>query len=183
MLEFKPNFTQTNDLSAILNKNIDKAVAFTGHRPEAFKPYNEDNAEIINIKQRLFNQIEKAISQGYCYFVGGGARGTDIWMGEAVLELKKSYPYIKLVTVIPHEEQSAPWSKRWQERYDKLMEESDMVTVISPEFSYASYHKRNRFLVDHASLLIAVYNGTKGGTKSTLDYATKKEKQIIVIDC
>ncbi len=183
MFEFQPNLLEKEKLSVFLNKNIEKTVAFTGHRPEAFKLHNEEDEHIINIKQRLFNLIKEAISQGYCYFVGGGARGTDIWMGEAVLELKKEYPYIKLVTVIPHEAQSQPWSKYWQERYDKLMEKSDMVTVIEPEFSYASYHKRNRFLVDHASLLIAVYNGTKGGTQKTIEYAQKKEKQIIVIDC
>ncbi len=183
MFEFQPNLLQLDTLRLIMDDNIEKVVSFTGHRPESFENYSEENDAIIDIKNRLYDQIKSAISQGYVYFAGGGARGADIWVGEAVIKLKKIYPHIKLVTIIPHENQAKSWSHSWQERYDNLMENSDFVAVVSPGFSYASFHIRNRFLVDHSSLLIGVYNGSKGGTQSTLEYAQKKEKKIIVIDC
>lgn len=42
---------------------------------------------------------------------------------------------------------------------------------------------RNRFLVDHAATLLAVYNGeSRGGTVATIRYAQKMGRKIIVID-
>ena len=42
---------------------------------------------------------------------------------------------------------------------------------------------RNRFMVDHAAALLAVYNGERrGGTAATMRYAQKLGREIIVID-
>ena len=41
----------------------------------------------------------------------------------------------------------------------------------------------NRFLVEHASTLLAVYNGVRrSGTGATVNYARKMGREIIVID-
>ena len=50
------------------------------------------------------------------------------------------------------------------------------------------YHKdcmleRNRYLVDHAVKLLAVYNGERrGGTAMTVRYARKLRREVIIID-
>ena len=42
---------------------------------------------------------------------------------------------------------------------------------------------RNRFLVEHASILLAVYNGEKrSGTAATMRYAHRMGREIIMID-
>ncbi len=42
---------------------------------------------------------------------------------------------------------------------------------------------RNRFLVEHAAVLLAVYNGVRrSGTGATVNYARKMDREIIVID-
>jgi len=42
---------------------------------------------------------------------------------------------------------------------------------------------RNRFMVEYASTLLAVYNGEqRGGTAATVRYAQKMGREIIVID-
>ena len=42
---------------------------------------------------------------------------------------------------------------------------------------------RNRFLVDHAATLLAVYNGERrGGTAAAVRYAQKMGREIIMID-
>ena len=41
---------------------------------------------------------------------------------------------------------------------------------------------RNRFLVEHAAVLLAVYNGAKrSGTGATVNYARKMNREIIII--
>ena len=43
--------------------------------------------------------------------------------------------------------------------------------------------KRNRYMVDHSSFLLAVYNGAaRSGTGATVNYARKMGREIIVID-
>ena len=39
--------------------------------------------------------------------------------------------------------------------------------------------KRNIYMVDKSSLVVAVFNGEKGGTKNTVDYAVKNGKKIL----
>lgn len=40
----------------------------------------------------------------------------------------------------------------------------------------------SKYMVDHSNLLIAVYNGEAGGTRNALNYAKKKDIEIIVIE-
>ena len=34
--------------------------------------------------------------------------------------------------------------------------------------------RRNRYMVDHSALVIAVYDGSAGGTRQTLEYAIRR---------
>ena len=45
-------------------------------------------------------------------------------------------------------------------------------------------HRRNRYMVDHASRLIALYNGLgkRGGTLSTLQYAMGQNVEVEMIE-
>lgn len=37
-------------------------------------------------------------------------------------------------------------------------------------------------MTDKADLVIALYDGTKGGTKNCVDYAKKRNKEILIIN-
>ena len=42
---------------------------------------------------------------------------------------------------------------------------------------------RNRYLVEHSSVLLAVYNGScRSGTGMTVRYAQKQGREVIIID-
>ena len=41
--------------------------------------------------------------------------------------------------------------------------------------------RRNRYMVDHASLLLAVHDGQPGGTQRTMEYAMRRGLQIVDI--
>ena len=42
--------------------------------------------------------------------------------------------------------------------------------------------RRNRYMVDHSALLIAVYDGMLGGTMYTLSYAMKQGLEIVTLE-
>ena len=44
---------------------------------------------------------------------------------------------------------------------------------INEDYSRACFRIRNEWMVNHAARVIAVFNGEKGGTKNTIDYAVR----------
>ena len=149
---------------------------FTGHRPE--KLFLVDR-EII---KELEREIKAAIERGYTTFISGMARGVDIWAAEIVLKLRKQNKDLHLICASPYEGFEARWSQDWQKRYKKIIKKSDYVKYVSPEYSPACFQIRNEYMVDHSNLLIAVYNGEAGGTRNTINYAKKKDIEIIVVE-
>lgn len=59
-----------------------------------------------------------------------------------------------------------------------MLEAADLVNSISPAYSMASFQKRDEWMVDHASRVIAVYDGVPGGTKNTIEYAKKNGIEV-----
>lgn len=162
-----------------------KALAFTGHRPESL-PFgeNELSPACIRLKAMLLTEIMDRASQGYGIFYCGAARGSDIIFGKLVLLAKATeYPNIRLICVVPHEEQARSWSERWRDRYYGLLEQADEMVLLSTRYTSGCYHRRNRFMVDRADVLIAVHDGSyTGGTAYTVEYARRKGKEIVIID-
>lgn len=54
-----------------------------------------------------------------------------------------------------------------------MLKAADLVKCICPSYSMASFQKRDEWMVDHVSRVIAVYDGVSGGTKNTIEYAKK----------
>ncbi len=150
-------------------------ACFTGHRPEKLKN------EKTSILAALSAQIDAAIGDGITEFISGMARGVDLWAASLVLERKKKDPTLKLICAIPYENFEKGWSEEWRVLYGEICAQADEIKFFYPRFSYASFQERNRWRVDHSRRLIAVYNGEKGGTKNTLDYARKQDVMVCVI--
>lgn len=61
------------------------------------------------------------------------------------------------------------------------MERADLVRAVCPGYSKDCFQIRNRWMVDHASRVIAVYNGAEGGTRNTVEYAGLRGIPVIKI--
>lgn len=149
-----------------------KTVCFTGHRKI---PYNQLNS----IAVRLNETVEKLILSGYCNFAAGGALGFDTMAAECVLKLKKIYPRIKLVLVLPCLTQTKNWREEDIAVYEKIKNQADKVLYISEEYTKGCMFRRNRRLVDYSSLCVAYMTHTGGGTAYTVNYALRKNIEII----
>ena len=146
---------------------------FTGHRPEKINC----SAEIV--AEQLYCAIEDAFSDGFTEFITGMSRGVDIWAAEAVLELRKEYPHIRLICAIPYEGFENGWEDYWKKQYLKILSDSDEIHYISEGYDRGSYQKRNEWMIDHASMVIVGYTGAAGGTRNTIVYAKKQVDFII----
>ena len=160
------------------------SCAFTGHRPHRF-PWkeNEDDPRCIALKKTLTEQITMLAKAGVTRYYSGGADGTDCWAALIVLALREKNPALTLHCILPHEGQADKWSDSAQERYYSILEQADSVEYVSRAYYDGCMIDRNHRLVESAGLLLAVYNGTRrSGTGSTVNYARKIGREIIVID-
>ena len=160
---------------------IERCCAFTGHRPRKFPwGYDETDARCVALKKELAAQIAKLVDDGYTDFFSGMAEGADTWAALAVLALKKENPALKLHCVLPCEGQADQWSAPARELYFSILEQADNVVYVSRKYSKGCMLQRNRYLVDHAACLLAIYNGEwRGGTAMTVRYAQKLRREII----
>lgn len=148
---------------------------FTGHRPEKLKISENRLAELLEA------EIRKAIGNGFTTYITGMAKGTDLVAAEIVLRLRERDDRLKLICALPHPGFGLHWGGGWTERFRQVLAAADLTRCICPQFSYASYQLRNEWMVRHSSLVIGVFNGERGGTKNTLDYAEKAGVPCIVI--
>lgn len=138
---------------------------FTGHRPEKLRA---SEAEVV---AELRSAIQKAIDDGFKTFISGMSRGVDIWAAEVVLAFRRTNRDIHLICALPHPNFEARWHDEWKARYRAVLLQSDLTRIICPEFKMTAYMERNKWMVNRASLVIAVFNGANGGTQRTIQYA------------
>lgn len=160
------------------------ACAFTGHRPSKFPwKYDETDCRCIALKSALTEQIKLLAESGVTQFLSGMAEATDAWSALAVLDLREKNHALKLHCILPCCEQADRWSASSQNFYHSILKRTDSTVYVSREYHENCMLDRNRFLVEHASILLAVYNGEKrSGTAATMRYAYKTGREIIMID-
>ena len=160
------------------------SCAFTGHRPAKFPwKYNEADSRCIALKSALTEQIRLLAEAGVTQFLSGMAEATDTWSALSVLALREKNPAIKLHCILPCRDQADKWSASSRNLYRSILKRADSIVYVSREYHKDCMLDRNRFLVEHASTLLAVYNGEqRGGTAATMRYAQKMGREIIMID-
>jgi uncharacterized phage-like protein YoqJ len=162
----------------------DIIVAFTGHRPKnlaggiTFPIREYENVIKVEIRTAL-NQIQYGRIVGT---ISGMALGVDQWAAEVSMELT-----IPVVAAVPCLGQDGLWSDKQKAHYNELLKRCVVFTVTPGPYAAWKMHVRNKWMVDRADILIAVYDGRKeGGTAECYKYAeqtaNKRPFQIITID-
>ena len=161
-----------------------QSCAFTGHRPSKFPwKYNQNDGRCVALKAVLTDQIAALAEAGVRDFCSGMAEGTDCYCSKIVLALRKKNPALKLHCILPCKEQADKWTASSQEFYRSILEQADSIVYVSRTYHQNCMLDRNRFLIEHASTVLAVYNGVRrSGTGATVNYARKMGREIIVID-
>ena len=154
-------------------------VCFSGYRPEKLPwGYDECDPRCAQLKQRLRRAVCAACDDGFRHFICGMARGVDTYCAEIVLALRPQYPDLTLEAAIPCPTQADAWPEAERDRYRELVARCDMETMVSDTYSSTCMQRRDRYMVDHAMLLIAAFDGTAGGTRYTVEYALRRGIEI-----
>ena len=159
------------------------SCCFTGHRPNKL-PWgkNETDPRCLALKQWIAAAVEQACRDGYRHFICGMAQGCDLYFCEAVLAFRASHPDIRVEAAIPYPGQADRWGSDQRARWQSLTERCDYRTVVQPAYDRGCMLRRDRYMVSRSGRIIAVFNGTTGGTMQTLAYAMQSGLEIVRID-
>lgn len=139
----------------------------------------------IHVNTHLFhdNYIFRArlVSLGWTHCISGVARGFDTWVAEEALDLRRKKK-ITLECTIPFPGQADSWEMDDQKRRYNILTATDESVITSSTYSKGCYFTRNRYMVDKADVVVCAFNGQRGGTAYTVNYALKQNKIVIQID-
>lgn len=165
--------------------SMDRAhtCCFTGHRPDKLPwGYDERDPRCLALKRSILRELEGLYRRGWRHFISGMALGCDLYFAEAVLELKEIYPAVTLEAALPCPGQADRWSQDNRRRWQALVDACDLETVVQNHYDRFCMLRRDRYMADRSSLILAVFDNTPGGTKYTLDYAARQKLDILLLD-
>ena len=157
---------------------------FTGHRPDKL-PWGTDEGDprCGRLKAGILRAAEEVYRQGTRHFISGMARGCDLYFAEAVLDLRERLPGITLECARPCESQADRWPREERGRYQAILERCNYETLVQRHYDRFCMMRRNRYMADRSSRLLAVYNGVpKGGTYQTLLYSISNRLDIHILE-
>lgn len=161
-----------------------RKCAFSGHQPQSqafcFIELDEDG---IRLKEALKKLIVQLIEEeGVSYFITDMEAGTDMISAEIVLELKSQFPKIELECVIPFETQAAEWPEPLRDRYFSIASRCDKETMLQTHYTTDCMQRLNSYMVDHADVILAVWDGGLSWTASAVANAQKLGKLVRIIN-
>ena len=156
-------------------------IGITGHRPDKLWGYGPSaSANEEKLEQYLKDTL---VRYGAKEAVTGMALGVDMIFDRAVLSLKDEGYDIKLISAVPCRNQTAKWfNQKNIDEYNYILSQADRVVLVSDcEYNSSVMQIRNEWIVDNVDLLLAVWNGSNGGTGNCIRYAKAKNKAIMII--
>lgn len=144
-------------------------LAVTGHRPQKLGGFG------ANVETRLRSFAKSEIERcAPATVITGMALGWDQAIGWSCVELD-----IPFVAAVPFNRQDSKWNADARKHYRLLLSLASDVVIVSPGgFSVPKMHARNRYMVDRGTCVLALWDGSAGGTANCVGYALMKKKPI-----
>lgn len=145
-------------------------ICGTGHRPNKLGGYSVEvhNQLVVLAKQALKDlQPSKVIS--------GMALGWD----QALMEAAQRRAF-HTIAAVPFRGQERAWPTESQKKYQSLLDDAaDIVYVCEDGYAPWKMQKRNQWMVDQAHVVLALWDGSDGGTANCVRYAELMHKPVI----
>lgn len=163
--------------------NPAQSVAFSGFRHEKLIA-SAPGYVLSEIERILFERLQVAIrnfhKEGYTAYITGMADGFDLLAADAVLSLRKELDDLRLACIVPFPTQGNSGSAEYKARYQRIKLSADFYFAVGTASYKSSFLLRNDVLLAQSSALICYYDGVQnGGTKYTIDKATKLKRKIL----
>lgn len=163
---------------------IKKPCAFTGYRGQKLAQcLAKSPCDMGQLRVILREEVLRLHGEDFTEFLCGMALGADTLFAEIVVECKKTYPGTRFTAMIPCYNQDKLWSEKDKRRYHGLLSHADKIVYTSQrDYFDGCMQLRNAKMVDACDMLLSVYDGQRGGTMHTIEYAKRRGKQVVILD-
>lgn len=145
-------------------------VTGTGHRPNKLGGYSAKAfKKLVNLASEILVELKPNM------VISGMALGWDQALATAAI-----LNNIPFTAAIPFQGQQNAWPDKSRVIFSKLLEKASKQVVIC-KGNYAAWkmQKRNEWMVDNSDIVIALWDGSSGGTANCISYANKIKKKVI----
>lgn len=154
------------ELDSTLSSITPLRLAFTGHRPAKLGGYSPaSQTRLLRFAELIIAALKPA------EVISGFALGWDLAIAEAAIRAN-----IPLIAALPFPNQPSQWPATSIAHWHLLKSQAREVQIISPSYSLASLQRRNEWMVDNGAKLVALWDGSSGGTKNCIEYAMRIHK-------
>lgn len=145
-------------------------ICGTGHRPNKLGGYGAAASDRLMLLARDWIICYKPE-----HVISGGALGWDQALAWACVFT--STPY---TLALPFRGFESMWPRESQKKLGELVDTATNVNYICDD-GYAAWkmQKRNEAMVDRADQILAMWDGSSGGTANCIRYAEKQNKPIV----
>lgn len=145
-------------------------ISGTGHRPDKLGGY--DALTLIRLTSLAVAVLNK---KSPSKVISGMALGWDTALALGSIQLG-----IPLVAAIPFKGQELSWPKASQNQFQEIISKACLIEIVSG----GGYHPnkmqtRNEWMVNNSELVVALWDGSSGGTSNCVRYANKVNKPIL----
>jgi uncharacterized phage-like protein YoqJ len=145
-------------------------VAGTGHRWAKLGYYSHS---LENDLTYLAEQALKVLKPDK--IISGLALGWDSSLALAAIRLN-----IPFIGAVPFKGQESRWPKYHQEKYAELLSRAESVQIVSGGgYSAKKMQLRNEWMVNNSDALLALYDGSGGGTYNCIKYAEMENLRAV----
>lgn len=164
-------------------KKPELTLCVTGHRPSALGwGYDYSSEKWTQLKEKLKENLLNLLSEYESLVCWSGmALGVDTVFAQIVLEMRDAGLPVRLCCAIPCRSQPDKWPKDAKKLYENILIRADVVKYVQDGYTPSCMQKRNEFMVDLSSYVIAVWSGSSGGTANCVSYANKKNVKVHLI--
>lgn len=156
-------------------------IAITGHRPDKLdNDYDLTSPLTKKIKDVIMAYLGNYfVKEEDVKLITGMALGIDTLFAQIAIENQ-----IPFIAALPCAGQQSRWPEKSKKRYNEILQNKlcEIHYVSNGGYTNFCMQKRNEWMVDNCDLLIAVCDGSAGGTSNCIKYAKKVTRDIIEIN-
>lgn len=135
-------------------------ATFLGHK---------DLADTEHVRKWLQETVTTLIQRGVKQFLLGGYGSFDNLAARVVKDLQEDFPHIESYLVIPYIDRD----------FNKKLYDNSIYPPLETVPKRFAISKRNEWMIEESDVVVAYVLHGWGGAATTLEYAQRKQKEVI----
>lgn len=145
----------------------------TGYRSYELNVFRDNDPKVKVIKDVLSRELKSQLeeSDDEFWLITGPQLGIEQWSAEVALELKATFPHLKVSIILPFTEFGQQWNENNQAKLENLQSRVDFSASVSdhPYQSPQQLRAFQRFMLTHTDEALLIYDPDHEG-KEKYDY-------------